>query len=191
MVKTSGYLSGHIIAAIPSSSKDSLENVVAVCKHDEEGAMGFVLNQPLEGISLSDLIEQLSDEDEDLPPISLNDPQVFWGGPVEIGRGFVLHSLDVNFEQTLPVDEEYGITANMAILKAIITGQGAPKEYALFLGYIGWKPGQLEKELSKKWFALPGSKDFIFNVPASHKWDIALKKIGLDKIRFSSSIGKG
>lgn len=192
MIKISGYLTGQIIAELPNNRGGEFhESVIFICKHDENGAMGFVINQVLSGVSLSDLLQQIEHEKMDPPDSSFQDPPIFWGGPVEVGRGFVLHSLDYKLENTVPINDEYGITANFDIVKAIIQGKSMPYQYILLLGYMGWKAGQLEKEIVKQsWFSLPGTSDLLFEIPSQKKWDFAVRQLGASRVFLSPIHGE-
>ena len=191
MITTSGYLTGQIIAAFPShSSHEFLESVIFICKHDQNGAMGFVINHALEGVSLYDLIEQI-DAPDPLAHPSLYNPPIFWGGPIEVNRGFVLHSMDFQMEHTVPVNEEYGITASFEILKAIMSGEQVPEKYTLLLGYAGWKSGQLEKEIIKQsWVTLPCTSELLFTIPSNKKWGAVIDQLGANPLFLSPFHGK-
>jgi putative transcriptional regulator len=191
MITTSGYLTGQIIAAFPNhSSQDFLESVIFICKHDKNGAMGFVINHALDGVSLYDLVEQI-DTKNLLSEPSFYNPPIFWGGPIEVNRGFVLHSMDFQMEHTVPVNQDYGITASFEILKAIMSGEQVPEKYTLLLGYAGWKSGQLEKEIVKQsWVTLPCTSDLLFTVPSSKKWEAAMDQLGAHPLFLSPFHGK-
>src|SRR6476620_6657922 len=149
-----GYLDGQMLIAMPSMGDDRFaRSVIYVCAHSTEGAMGIVVNQPAPHISFPDLLVQL----DVIPAAELiqlprraGTVKVLKGGPVETGRGFVLHSADFFIEHsTLPIDNGICLTATLDILKAIVHGQG-PRSAVLALGYAGWAPGQLENEITEK-----------------------------------------
>src|SRR5713226_9459695 len=146
-----GYLDGQMLIAMPSMKDERFaRTLIYICAHSSEGAMGIVVNQPASNIKFPDLLVQLdviSDTDLIQLPASAGTVQVLKGGPVEPGRGFVLHSSDYFIENsTLPIDEHVCLTATLEILKAIAVGTG-PQNAMLALGYAGWAPGQLETEI--------------------------------------------
>src|ERR1700692_2800832 len=162
-----GYLDGMMLIAMPAMRDERfLRSVIYVCAHSSEGAMGIVVNQPAANINFSDLLVQL----EVIPAADLIQlPQragtvkVLKGGPVETGRGFVLHTADFFIENsTLPIDDGICLTATLDILKAIARGDG-PASAVLALGYAGWAPGQLETEItSTGWLHAPADPELIF-----------------------------
>ena len=148
-----GYLDGQMLIAMPAMGDERFtRSVIYVCAHSSEGAMGIVVNQPAQNIRFPDLLVQL----EVIPakerielPVRADAVKVLKGGPVETGRGFVLHSADFFIENsTLPIDEGICLTATLDILKAIARGSG-PASAMLALGYAGWAPGQLEQEIQQ------------------------------------------
>ena len=168
-------------------------SVIYMCAHSSEGAMGIVINQPASNVSFSDLLVQL----EVIPAADLIQlPQragtvkVLKGGPVETGRGFVLHSADFFIENsTLPIDDGVCLTATLDILKAIARGEG-PKSAVLALGYAGWAPGQLENEIHQNgWLHCAADPDLIFGQNTEAKYEQALKKIGIHLGMLSSEAG--
>src|SRR3546814_235264 len=161
-------------------------SVIFLCAHSEEGAMGIVINRELESITFDDLMEQLdietAGEDVDLPVQS--------GGPVETGRGFVLHSPDYRHEGTLVVADDVALTATVDILRAIAEGDG-PRRRILALGYAGWSPGQLESEIrANGWLNVAADADIVFDPALDEKWDRAMAKLGVDATMLSSSGGR-
>lgn len=146
-----GYLDGHLLIAMPAMADPRFtRSVIYMCAHSSEGAMGIIINQHAPHISFCELLEQLNitPPDERIQmPVNLRDMAVHVGGPVETGRGFVLHSSDYFAENsTLPIDEGVSLTATVDILRAIAKGDG-PHRALLALGYAGWAPGQLENEI--------------------------------------------
>jgi putative transcriptional regulator len=167
--------------------------VIYVCAHSTEGAMGIIVNHPAQNINFPDLLVQL----EVIPPaerIQLPNKagavKVLKGGPVETGRGFVLHSADFFIENsTLPIDEGICLTATLDILKAIANGAG-PISAILALGYAGWAPGQLENEIQQNgWLHCPADPELIFGTDTERKYEKALRKIGIDVGMLSSESG--
>jgi putative transcriptional regulator len=189
-----GYLDGQMLIAMPAMSDERFTRaVIYVCAHSTEGAMGIIVNQPAQNIKFPDLLVQL----EVIPaaeriqlPGRAEDVKVLKGGPVETGRGFVLHSADFFIENsTLPIDEGICLTATLDILKAIARGNG-PASAILALGYAGWAPGQLEQEIQQNgWLHCAADPDLIFGQDTDAKYERALRKIGIDLGMLSSDSG--
>jgi len=189
-----GYLDGQMLIAMPAMNDERFARaVIYVCAHSSEGAMGIIVNQPAGNIKFPDLLVQL----EVIPaaerielPVRAEDVKVLKGGPVEAGRGFVLHSADFFIENsTLPIDEGICLTATLDILKAIARGKG-PHNAILALGYAGWAPGQLENEIQHNgWLHCPADPELIFGDDTEAKYDKALRKIGIDPGMLSSDAG--
>jgi len=189
-----GYLDGQMLIAMPAMSDDRFSRaVIYVCAHSTEGAMGIIVNQPAANISFPDLLVQL----EVIPaaerielPTKAGAVKVLKGGPVETGRGFVLHSADFFIENsTLPIDEGICLTATLDILKAIANGKG-PISAILALGYAGWAPGQLENEIQQNgWLHCAADPELIFGTDTDRKYEKALRKIGIDPGMLSSEAG--
>jgi putative transcriptional regulator len=189
-----GYLDGQMLIAMPAMSDERFTRaVIYVCAHSTEGAMGIIVNQPAQNIKFPDLLVQL----EVIPaaeriqlPGRAEDVKVLKGGPVETGRGFVLHSADFFIENsTLPIDEGICLTATLDILKAIARGNG-PASAILALGYAGWAPGQLEHEIQQNgWLHCAADPELIFGQDTDTKYEKALRKIGIDPGMLSSESG--
>jgi putative transcriptional regulator len=189
-----GYLDGQMLIAMPAMHDERFaRTLIYVCAHSSEGAMGIIVNQPAGNIKFPDLLVQL----EVIPaterielPTKAEDVQVLKGGPVETGRGFVLHSADYFIENsTLPIDEGICLTATLDILKAIARGSG-PASAVLALGYAGWAPGQLEHEIQENgWLHCAADSELIFGNDIDGKYDKALHKIGIDIGMLSSEAG--
>ncbi len=180
-------LTGKLLIAMPGMGDPRFEqSVVLICAHSEEGAMGLIINKPTEEVALSDMLEQLSISHG---PDSRN-MGVSFGGPVETGRGFVLHSLDyVSFVNTLKVDGGFGMTATLDILEALAQGKG-PERALVAIGYAGWGEGQLESELSQNaWLTCDADMRLVFDLPDEAKWDGALKSMGVSPLLLSSEAG--
>jgi putative transcriptional regulator len=167
--------------------------VIYLCAHSDEGAMGIVVNQPAPNINFRELLVQLdvvpASNLIEVPPRA-DAIRVLKGGPVETGRGFVLHSADFFIENsTLPIDNGICLTATLDILKAIARGQG-PVSAVLALGYAGWAPGQLESEIhANGWLNCDADPELIFGGEAELKYAQALQKIGIDPAKLSSDSG--
>ncbi len=180
-----GYLSGQLLVAMPGADDNNFAgSVVYVCAHSAEGAMGIVINRPAEHLSFVDLLQQLEliPEDQGITvPRSLECMSVFVGGPVETGRGFVLHSADYfSEENTLAIDGSVCLTATIDILRAIAHG-GGPHKSLLALGYAGWAPGQLESEIQANgWLTCPGDTELVFDPRADEKYTLVLDRMGVD-----------
>jgi putative transcriptional regulator len=194
MASARGYLDGQMLIAMPAMGDERFARaVIYVCAHSTEGAMGIVVNQPAQNIKFPELLVQL----EVIPagerielPTQAEDVKVLKGGPVETGRGFVLHSSDFFIENsTLPIDEGICLTATLDILKAIARGTG-PANAILALGYTGWAPGQLEQEIQENgWLHCAADPELIFGTDTDGKYEKALRKIGIDLGMLSSEAG--
>ncbi|MEM7423101.1 MAG: YqgE/AlgH family protein [Pseudomonadota bacterium] len=178
------FLDGQILIAMPGMSDPRFHrSIVFLCAHSEDGALGLIVNKPSEELKWKDLFGKLS-----IPIGSVNAPKaVHYGGPVEPGRGFVLHSADYHADDaTMKVDDNTSMTATVEILQAIAMGRG-PSLAVLALGYSGWAPGQLETELQcNGWLLCTPDEDLIFGSESGDKWDRALAKLGVDPALLSS-----
>ena len=186
LINPSGYLAGQMLIAMPQMRDARFSRtVVYLCAHTKEGAMGLVINRMFNGLSFPDLLEQLNIE-----PTPLCDPiKIHFGGPVEAGRGFVLHSTDYVQETTLVVNDEVGLTATIDVLKAIANGEG-PHRSLLALGYAGWGAGQLDNEIrDNAWLSVASDEDLLFGTDLDHKWERAIAKIGVDFSMLSGEAG--
>lgn len=192
--RSSGYLDGQFLLAMPGMADSRFaRSLVYICAHSSDGAMGLVINQPARKIKFPDLLLQLElVEPEDL--IRLPQPaetlQVLKGGPVETGRGFVLHSADFFIDNsTLPIDDGVSLTATVDILRAIAKGQG-PEKAMLALGYAGWSAGQLEEEIQQNgWLNIPGDPALLFDSNLETKYGRALRTLGIDPAMLSGEAG--
>jgi putative transcriptional regulator len=167
-------------------------SVIYMCAHSEDGAMGLVINQRASHISFPDLLSKLNIVPSTAEGISddVRGMSIHVGGPVETGRGFVLHSSDyfVN-DATLPIENGVCLTATIDILRAIAAGNG-PNRAILALGYAGWSPGQLESEIQANgWLNCPADPDLIFGTDLESKYGRALAKIGIDPSHLVSDAG--
>jgi len=191
---SAGYLDGRLLIAMPVMGDPRFErSVIYLCAHSAEGAMGIVVNHPVGSIDFPELLVQLGiikkGEQIELPETA-ESMKVLRGGPVDTGRGFVLHSSDFFIENaTLRIDEAVSLTATVDILKAIAKGSG-PKHAILALGYAGWAPGQLETEIqSNGWLHCDADQDLIFGDDIEEKYARALHKIGIDPGMLSNESG--
>lgn len=181
-----GFLDGQLLVAMPlMSDRRFARSVIYVCAHSDEGAMGLIINQRATHISAPDLLERLGidtrtgDEEEVSDDILSLSIQV--GGPVETGRGFVLHSGDYFSEDsTLTIESGICLTATIDILKAIAHGKG-PDKALLALGYSGWSPGQLESEIQANgWLSCPADPELVFGTDLDTKYARAMAKLGIN-----------
>lgn len=182
----SGYLAGQLLVAMPGMTDPRFErSVIYMCVHNEEGAMGLILNQLIDTITFRELLEQL-----DIPaPVPSNEIRVHFGGPVEAGRGFVLHSNDYTREGTVLMEDGVGLTATVDVLRDISMGEG-PLNKVLALGYAGWGPGQLDAEIQENaWLNCPAYGDIVFDEELFTKWDRAMTMIGIDPALLSGDAG--
>lgn len=181
-------LAGKLLIAMPGMGDPRFEkSVILVCAHTPEGAMGLVVNKPSADLSFSSLLDQLS-----IPcPPEGRDIRVHVGGPVERGRGFVLHSSDYRSEgATMPVPGGFGMTATVDVLTALASGNG-PDAALLALGYSGWGPGQLEAEIARNdWLIADAPAELVFSRDDGAKWKGALKRLGIDPITLSGTAGR-
>ncbi|WP_420862250.1 YqgE/AlgH family protein [Algirhabdus cladophorae] len=180
-------LTGKMLIAMPSMGDPRFaKSVVYMCAHSEEGAMGLIINKPTEDLQFTDLLEQLDIK----PAPDAKDIKVHFGGPVEHGRGFVLHSPDyITHGSTLQVDDAVSMTATLDILEDIARGFG-PAASMMALGYSGWGPGQLEGELADNgWLTCEGVPDIVFGAADRDKWTAALESMGINPLVLSAEGG--
>jgi putative transcriptional regulator len=192
--QTPASLEGQMLIAMPTLREGPFARaLVYLCAHREDGAMGIIVNQSAEAINFPELLVQLevvkADESIVLPPRAA-EMRVLRGGPVEKGRGFVLHSSDyLANDSTVPIGDGICLTATLDILRAIAAGTG-PKKAVLALGYAGWSSGQLESEiLANGWLNCPADASLVFDDDLASKYDRALAKIGVSAAMLSSEAG--
>ncbi len=163
------------------------QTVIYLCAHSDDGAMGLIVNKPSQDLSFGDMLGQLDIK----PGPGAAGIHVHFGGPVEMGRGFVLHSEDFALEGvTKPLGDGICLTATVEILRAMAEGRG-PSSAMLALGYAGWAPGQLENELAHNgWLDCPADHDIIFQRADGEKWEAALRRIGVDPALLSAQGGR-
>lgn len=181
-------LDGKLLVAMPGMGDPRFEKaVILVCAHSAEGAMGLIVNRPTPDLSFANLLEQLS-----IPRAPEGrDIRVHFGGPVERGRGFVLHSGDyMGGPATMRIEGGYGMTATLDILEALARGEG-PSRALLALGYSGWGPGQVEDEIrANGWLVVDAAADLVFSADDAGKWTGALKRLGIDPLTLSAASGR-
>jgi putative transcriptional regulator len=180
-------LAGQLLVAMPQMSDPRFaRSVVYLCAHSgDSGAMGLVINKLLGSLTMGELFAQLEIE----PKGAVSANPVHFGGPVEAGRGFVLHTADYREEATLHVDGNIAVTATLEVLREISKGQG-PRQSLFALGYAGWGPGQLDAEIQANgWLSVAADDDIVFSADYDTKWRRALAKLGIDLSMLSSDAG--
>ncbi|MGD9845863.1 MAG: YqgE/AlgH family protein [Variibacter sp.] len=189
-----GYLDGQMLIAMPTMTDENFaRSVIYMCAHSTEGAMGIVINQPAANINFPKLLVQLDvipAKEAIRLPEKAESVRVMKGGPVETGRGFVLHTADFFLkDSTLPIDDSMCLTATLDILAEIAKG-GGPENAILALGYAAWSAGQLETEIQDNgWLHCAADPDLIFGTDTDKKYDKALRKIGINPAMLSSEAG--
>ncbi len=181
-------LTSNLLIAMPGMGDARFDrSVIFLCAHSADGAMGLIVNKPAPDLVFRDLMEQLGIA---AGPQSIRLP-IHVGGPVEHGRGFVLHSADYGAPgATLGIDDRFGMTATLQILEDIARGSG-PRSALLALGYAGWGPGQLETEIQRNgWLTCRASESLVFDTPDAEKWGAALGELGVDARLLSSTGGR-
>ena len=180
-------LTGKLLVAMPGMTDPRFAHaVIYITSHTDKGAMGVIVNKPAPELRLSDVLDQIL-EQPDATQVELG---VHIGGPVETGRGFVLHSSEyVSAIGTLRIGTDFAMTTTLDILEDIARGQG-PEKALLTLGYAGWGPGQLEAEIAQNgWLTCDAQVDLVFTSPDARKWGAALNSIGIDPLGLSSTAG--
>jgi putative transcriptional regulator len=197
-------LENQLLIAMPTLGDPYFNKTVTyICEHNEEGAMGLIINLPV-NITLSDLLKQIEPEEEEAAQVIESTDEelagatditnsleqlVLAGGPISKQRGFVLHSSQTGWTSSLALSKELMITTSKDILLALGT-EKAPEQFMVTLGYAGWGPGQLEKELqANSWLTTPADIEILFNTPIEQRWKKATEKMGIDLAHLSSDIG--
>lgn len=189
MEENSPSLKGELLIATPSMSDPRFHHaVILICSHDKNGAMGLVINNVLSGLSFDHMVEHFNIEPNDVG--ALKKIEILGGGPVETARGFVLHKNGFQMKDTINISDDLSITGTVDILKAIIKEEG-PSPFLFILGYAGWTPGQLEKELMEDnaWLTVTPDHALIFDVKTEQKWQMALAKLGIEPGFLSADSG--
>jgi putative transcriptional regulator len=182
------FLEGKLLIALPGMPDPRFEkSVIFICAHSGEGAMGLIINKAVEGLSFREMMEKL---EIDVTQMTPNQPILF-GGPVQTGRGFVLHSGEFESkDSTMPVTEDISLTATLDILRAIANGHG-PRKSLFALGYAGWDSGQIEDEIrANGWVHCDADDAIVFDETLDGKWSRALKKLGIDMSGLSAHTGR-
>lgn len=179
------FYSGSLLLAFPGIGDPNFErSVIALCAHDQNGALGINIGDEIPSFSLRELLQQF-----DLPGDKVPDAPVLRGGPVERQRGFVLHTLDWSGQDMVQVSDQWGLSGSLDILKAIAEGRG-PSRYAVALGYAGWGQGQLEDEMTRHgWFVAPATDTLLFETAPRDRWTAAWSASGIDTSLLASQSG--
>ena len=179
-------LTHHFLMAMPAMADPFFSKTLTyICEHSDQGALGLVVNRPID-LTLKDLLDQLdiSADDETVGGLP-----VMFGGPIQLDRGFVLHQPVGDWQSTMAVNDEIGLTTSLDILRAIASGE-SPKQLLVALGYSGWAPGQIEHELSQNaWLTVPASPTIIFELPAEERLTAAMHSLGVDVSTLSDEVG--
>ena len=180
------YLAGRLLLAMPGMGDPRFDHAaIALCVHDENGAFGLDLGTVREGVRFHKLLEEL-----DIDPGVAPDCPVLHGGPVEPGRGFVLHSADWGGAESLTVEPLGVLSASLDVLRAIAEGRG-PGQWLVALGYAGWGPGQLDGEMRRHgWYAAEGRRNIVFDTPVARRWQAAWRAEGIDPALLASETGR-
>ena len=180
------YLTGQLLIAMPTMTDTRFaRTVIYICAHNADGAMGLVINRLVGAITFPDLLSQLGIDSHSVT----DEIRVHFGGPVESGRGFVLHSGEYQQDGTLQVDNSVALTATIDILRDIACGDG-PRRLLLALGYAGWGPGQLDAEIQANgWLHCPPDEDLVFDDHLENKWERAIAKLGFEPSMLSGDAG--
>ena len=180
-------LVNQLLIAMPGMQDPNFSSTVTlICEHNEDGALGIILNRPL-SLNMGGLFRQLDIEIDN--PIIAKDP-VLMGGPVGPERGFVLHDGGDDFESTLRVSDDIQLTLSRDIIDALAKGAG-PERSLVALGYAGWQPGQLEDEIMENsWLNVPASLELVFDTPFAKRWTAAAESLGVDISRIAPDAGR-
>jgi putative transcriptional regulator len=184
-VDVPNFLVGQFLLAMPGIGDPRFERaVIAMCVHDEDGALGIGLGRIVPRIGFHDLLKQL-----DIEPGVAPDVAIHLGGPVEPQRGFLLHTLDWGGQESVQVADRWALTATLDILRAIAEGRG-PSRWIAALGYAGWGGGQLEDELCRNgWFSTPGNDELLYDCDVNSRWETAFKSAGIDPRLLTADFG--
>lgn len=188
MIKATNSLADHFLIAMPALEDPYFAKTVTyLCQHGPEGALGIIVNRPSE-LKLGDVMEQMNIQSEQK---QLAEMPIYFGGPVQPERGFVLHEPGQNWDSTLTISDHLALTTSRDILEAIGCGEG-PKRLLVALGYAGWSSGQLEKEIiDNAWLNAPAETSIIFEHPSSKRWKAAAELMGIDISLLTVPAGHG
>ncbi|MCP5246436.1 MAG: YqgE/AlgH family protein [Burkholderiales bacterium] len=179
-------LTHHFLIAMPAMENSFFTKTVTyICEHNEQGALGLVINRPMD-LSLGGLFKQL---DIAAGETLRNESTVLFGGPVQVDCGFVLHQPIGQWQSTLTINQQLGLTTSLDILKAIANAEG-PDQILVALGYAGWAAGQIEHEMAQNaWLSVPATNDIIFDMPSEERLPAAMALLGVDYTRLSNDVG--
>ncbi len=179
-------LKNQFLVAMPNVVAGEFDHTVTfLCEHSESGAMGLVINRPTQ-VKLRDILKHIGIDEA--ARVAADMP-VYWGGPVQPERGFVLHSAEQSWDSTLKISEHLAITTSKDVLAAISQGKG-PREFIVALGYAGWGGGQLESEiLQNSWLNTPADNAIIFITPATARWAAAARLVGVNPLLLTGEAG--
>lgn len=188
---TATNLTGKVLLAMPSMTDQRFaRSVIFMCAHDENGAMGLVINAPHPALEFENILEQLEIEEDNICDEAQNSVHIMEGGPVDSVRGYLLHSSDFSHEDTMRIDDQFSVTGTIDALKEVAYGNG-PKDKIFMLGHASWHAGQLETELgSNSWLVAQASAELIFNTPHNDKWMDAMNGLGINPAMISSVSGR-
>jgi len=184
--KKTGSLAGHLLIATPVVQESCFaRSVIYMCAHNEAGAMGMIINYPVENVHIKEIFEQL----EIVRQAQARELPVHFGGPVEANRGFIVHSAEYASDESLIRKDGIAVTASISVLKALAEGNG-PAQGLLVLGYAGWSSGQLESEIEGgSWIVVPASTELVFDTNNAIKHSLALSTLGIDMGHYSTDVG--
>ncbi len=180
------YLTNHFLIAMPTlADPNFFHSVTYICEHSDQGAMGIVINQPL-NIDLGEVLQHIDLETRDE---HVRQQPVYLGGPVQRERGFVLHEPLGEWDSMLAVTNQLGVTTSRDVLQALSEGRG-PQRTLVALGYAGWAPGQLEQEIANNaWLSGPADTEIMFRLPSEARWEAAAALLGVDLHKLSDEVG--
>ena len=186
MTQYDGYLPGQLLIAMPGMADPRFsKSVIYLCAHNEDGAMGLVINKLVGSLTFKELLKQMEIETGNFN----SNVEVHFGGPVETGRGFVLHSTDYNSAETMRVNNDFAVTATVEVLKSIADGKG-PNDVMFALGYSGWAPGQLDTEMQNNgWLHCKADLSIVFGEDNEAKWKLAAAMMGIDLSLLTTDAG--
>ncbi|MBN8807356.1 MAG: YqgE/AlgH family protein [Sphingomonas sp.] len=185
-MESARFLVGQFLLAMPGIGDPRFDQaVIAMCAHDEEGAVGIGIGAAIDGLSLHDVLAQV-----EIDPGEAPDAPVHFGGPVEPSRGFVIHSNDWGGQDTIDVAGRWALSGTLDVLKAIADGKG-PRRWVVSLGYAGWGEGQLDGEMLRHgWFNVPGDEALLYDLPAAERWAAGFASAGIDPRMLASETGR-
>ncbi len=183
----SNYFTGKLLIATPLLNGSCFEkSVVYLCAHNNTGAMGILVNLTLNNMKYSDLLKEVGIRDSE---INCSELPIYFGGPVEAGKGFILHTNDYHSFSTQLIKDNISLTSTVDILKDMASGRG-PNKKIIALGCAGWGPGQIEKEIKENaWITIPANENLVFGENNKYKWQQAIDSLGIDLTMLSHVVG--